>query len=87
MWGAVVAVVAIIAAWVGQRVVTRVARHQDDELLEYCLNRLHVICPRCRSAFEVRCLEEQMNTRWQCEVCKTHFREYAHHTSTEEEGL
>jgi hypothetical protein len=60
-------------------------RQQDSELLEHLLFREHVICPDCRSVFAVTCLEEQMNTTWQCAVCKCKFKELPHHTAKEGE--
>lgn len=87
MWLAFAIPVVAALAYYGARVANRLLRKQDDDLLSYCIGRVLVICPRCRSRFEVARLEEQMNTVWECEVCHTRFREYATHTATEEEGL
>jgi hypothetical protein len=59
----------------------RVLRQQDDALLSYVLDRIHVICPDCRGVTDVTCLEEQMNTTWQCAACGCQFREFPHHTA------
>ena len=53
---------------------------QDSALLEYCMMRVLVICPRCRVAFRVTGLDEQMNVEWRCSCCGCEFREYATHT-------
>lgn len=59
----------------------RMLREQDSALLEYLLNREFVICPDCRSMFEVSCLEEQMNTHWCCKICGCEFVECPHHVA------
>ena len=54
-------------------------RDQDDLLFVYCMNRILVICPECRIAFEVTGLHEQFNVEWICDCCGTAFREHATH--------
>lgn len=56
---------------------------QDDALFAYCRDRLLVICPECRLAFEVTELSEQFNVEWTCDCCHTTFREHATHTEKE----
>ena len=60
-----------------------VIRKQDEILYAYCENRLLVICPDCRIAFEVTGLHEQFNVEWTCNSCGTTFREHATHTVKE----
>lgn len=55
-------------------------RDQDTKLLTYCMERELVICPRCRIAFRVTGLDEQMNVEWKCGCCGCEFREYPTHT-------
>lgn len=55
-------------------------KQQDEDLYDYCLNRMLVICPHCRIGFEVTDLTEQMNLEWQCECCRVKFVEYSTHT-------
>ena len=55
-------------------------KQQDEALYYYCLNRMLVICPHCRIAFEVTDLNEQMNVEWECQCCHHKFVEYATHT-------
>lgn len=52
----------------------------DDELLDYCLQRELIICPSCRTAFHCTCIEEQLNTEWQCSCCGQKFEETPTHT-------
>ena len=41
----------------------------DSEVLEYCINRSIIVCPRCSSLYEVQDLEEQLNLEWTCTSC------------------
>lgn len=56
---------------------------QDDALFVYCRDRVLIICPECRMAFEVTELHEQFNIEWTCDCCHTTFREHATHTEKE----
>ena len=52
----------------------------DDDLLDYCMHRELVICPTCRTAYCVDCLEEQFETEWVCACCGQKFEETPTHT-------
>ena len=55
----------------------------DSILLDYCLEREIVVCPTCRTAWEVTCLEEQMEVEWKCHCCGQKFKETPTHTIKE----
>lgn len=54
----------------------------DIEILDYCLGRTVIICPRCSNAYAVKDLDEQLNTDWRCSQCNTRWEETPTHDIT-----
>ena len=51
----------------------------DHEILDYCVRRTVIVCPRCHSLYEVKDLDEQLNTTWKCSVCHQRWEETPTH--------
>ena len=54
----------------------------DELILDYCISRTIIVCPKCTSLYEVKDLDEQLNTEWTCTVCGQSWEETPTHDVT-----
>ena len=62
-----------------KRSITQWRKDYDENILEYCVNRTIIVCPTCSSLYEVKDLDEQLNTEWTCTVCGQSWEETPTH--------
>ena len=67
----------------------RGVRAEEHEInlktLDYCFEREFVVCPKCRTPFEIETYEQQFTTEWRCSCCSCLFEETSTHTIRREE--